>query len=152
MPIVYADHIESPLARKWKAPQILAHHRGDLAALVTVDCRFAGFYITSGPRLHLDKAENIVFPSDEVDFSPAARRTKISRHHCVAQPAEIKVSRFLAAPASAQVGRAVFCRQSMLRQPIEKAKRGLSRDSGKCAKREHWDARSTVVVGVSCPM
>src|SRR5580700_1986181 len=128
MVIVYADHVESPLARKWKAPQILAYHCGDLAALMTVDCSFAGFYVTRGPRLHLDKAENIVFPSDEVDFSPAARRTKISRHHRVTQPAKMKVRRFLAVPASPQVGRAVSCRQSMFRQPIQKAERGLSRD------------------------
>jgi len=61
LPVVYADHIESPLARRWKAPQILSHHHRDLAPLMPVNRRFPGLHIARRPRFNFHEAKDIVW-------------------------------------------------------------------------------------------
>jgi len=134
--VVYADHIETPLARRWEAAQIFPHDSRYLAPLVPVDGRDPGLYVQSGSRLHLHKAEDIVFPSDEIDFSPAARRAVISRHHGVAQLPQMKVRRFFSALAGAMMRGQFLGRQRACGQPVQEPEHGVGGASGKRAFRE----------------
>src|SRR5579862_8866562 len=102
--IVYADHIESPLARRWKAAEILARDQFDLPALVAVDGGCSGLHIARGARLHLDKTEHIVVPSDQINFPAAAGRAEIARDHGIAEFSQMKVSRFFAAASGSVMG------------------------------------------------
>jgi hypothetical protein len=64
MPIVYADPVEPPLARRWKASQVLSHHRRHLVALVPVYGRLAGLHVARRPSLNFHETENVLVPSD----------------------------------------------------------------------------------------
>jgi hypothetical protein len=142
--IVYPDHIESPLARRWKAPQILAHHRRDLASLMLVNRRFPWLHIARRPRLNFHEAKNIVFPSDQINLSAAARRPEVARYHRVSQFPEMKISRLLSTPHSQMMRGNLLCGKSTLGQPVKESKEGMCRStrehtSGNCASTEHWD-------------
>jgi len=88
--VVHADYIEAPLARRRKAAEIIAGHGGDFSALVAVYSRFAGFYVVCSAGFHFHETENVFIPSDQVDFSAAARRAEISRDHGIAEFAQMK--------------------------------------------------------------
>src|SRR5208282_174404 len=94
--IVYAYNIEPPLARWWQVTQVLARHFRHFPALVPVHRRLRGLHVDRGPSLNLYKTNDIVIPADQVDFSPAARRAKVARHHHVSQLPQMEVSVFLA--------------------------------------------------------
>jgi hypothetical protein len=150
--IVYADHIEPPLARRWKSPKVISHHGGHQTPLVPIDSCFPGLHIARGSRLDFHEAKNIVVPSDQVNLSPGARRAKVSRHHGVAQFPQMKVSRLFPAPPSAMMRRNLLRRQSMLRQPVEEAKRRLRQlprewPPGKNASRKHEEIPKLTVTG-----
>src|ERR1700691_4574809 len=108
--IVYADHIETPLARRWNSPKVTPHPPPHQSPLVPVDSRFPGLYIACGARLNFHEAKNIRVPSDQVKLSPAARRAEVSRHHGVSQLAQMKVSRLFSPPPGAMMCRNLFRR------------------------------------------
>jgi hypothetical protein len=64
MPIVYADHIEPPLARRWRAPQVLPYHGGHFPPLVPVDRRLSRLHVERTTSLNLNKAKDVFLPSN----------------------------------------------------------------------------------------
>ncbi len=152
MAIVYAYYIEAPLARRWKAPQVLSYHRGHLAPFVPVHGRFSGLHVARAPRFNLHKTKNILLPADQVNLPSATRRTKISRHHRVAQFPQMEVSRFLALAPHALVSGSIIRGQSVRCQPVQNAKRRLRAPSRKCSSRKHRQAPRVYANGlVSSP-
>jgi hypothetical protein len=132
MLVVYADHIETPLARRWEAPQVFSDHSCYLLPLMPVHGGFSGLHIARASRLNLDKAKDVFLPTDQINFSPAARRPEVSRYHGVAELPEMEVSRLFAAPTGEVMGSNLLRRQGVLRQPVQNPKdcpRWLPRES-----------------------
>jgi hypothetical protein len=88
---------------------------------MAVHCRLGSLHVNGCSGLNLNKTNNIVVPADQVDFSPLPRRAVVPGHDDVTQPAEMEVSVFLAAPASALMLRLPVRGQSVLRQPVKAA-------------------------------
>jgi hypothetical protein len=55
--------------------------------------------LATSTGFHLDETELIAIPPNQVDFSLLSRRPKITRHDHVTEGTQMKVRRFLAAPA-----------------------------------------------------
>jgi len=71
--IIYADHVETPLARLGDMTQIVPRHRSQLSLLPAIHGGFRGFDVMRGSCFDFYKTEDIVVPPDQVDFSPATR-------------------------------------------------------------------------------
>jgi hypothetical protein len=119
--IVYADNIESPLARWWKPLQVIARHFRYFPPLVPVYGRLRRFHVARGARLHLDEADHIMIPGNEVNLSVAARRAEVARHDRVAELPQIEVSIFFATRSGAKMGRAFIRSEKKLRERIQSA-------------------------------
>jgi len=65
--IVYADHIETALARRWNLAQILAHHGRYFASLVAIHCRYSGLRVAGASSLNFDEAKDILLLADQID-------------------------------------------------------------------------------------
>jgi hypothetical protein len=122
MLVVYADYIESPLARMWKAAQVLPCHRRHPATLVPVHSGFPRLHVPGRSRLDFHEAKNIFFPSDQVNLSPASRRPEVPRHHRVAQLPQMKVGGFFSPPPSLMMRSNPLGRQRLLRHPVQEPK------------------------------
>jgi hypothetical protein len=92
MPTVYAGPIKEPLARRWNAP--LATPAPALPSGAA--CARPGPLLPVSQRAwsasNLYKANTIAFPRDQVDLSPATRRSELPRHRRVAWLSELKPS------------------------------------------------------------
>jgi len=130
MLVVYADHIEAPLARRWKPAQIIPRDCGDLPALVPVHRGFSRLHVACAARLHFNEAQNIFFPSDQIDLSAAAGRSEISRDHGISHVSQVEVGGFFAFASHTLVGGSVIGRQSMSCQPVENAEGCMGGSSG----------------------
>jgi hypothetical protein len=150
MLIVYADHIEAPLARRWTSPQVLPCDGRDQAPLVPVHRRFSRLHIACGPSLNLHKAKNIVFPPDQINLSPAARRPEVPRHHRVTQRPKMEVSRLFSPPPSAMMRSSLLRRQGMLRQPVQNPKHCPRRSSGEEMPRKHPSRKHKDTPQINC--
>jgi hypothetical protein len=98
---------------------------------------FAGLYIERAPRLNLHKAQDILFPSDQVDLTPATRRPEVARDHCVTQFPQMEVRRFFTPTPYAMMLCNFLRRQRSLRRPVQSPQHQLRRHSGKCPSRMH---------------
>ncbi len=146
--IVYADHVESPLARRWKTPQVLPCDCRNQPALVAVHCRLAGFDIARGSRLNFHKTKDVLVPPDQIDFSPAAWRAEIPCHHGVTQPPQVEICRPLPPSPGAGVFRNFVFRQSPLSQPVQKTEHSPRDPAGKRASKatgKHSDSLSSTL-------
>ncbi len=119
MRVVYADHIEPPLARWWKPFQVFPCDLRHLTALMPVHRRLRGLHVARGSRLNFNEAQNICLPADQVDLPSATRRPKIARHHRIAQLPQVKVRVFLPTRAGALVPRPRVRCQHPLGNPIQ---------------------------------
>src|SRR5438309_8083326 len=126
MRIVYAYDVESPLTRRWLAAQVFPHHLGDLAALMAIDGRFRGLHIARCAGFNLDKTKHILVPADQVNFSTAARRAEVARHHGIALLAKVEVSVFFPAGSGALVLRTRVRRQHAGGEPIKAVNDGAN--------------------------
>lgn len=61
------------------------------------------FYLSGGPGLHFDKAENVSVPSNQVDFAFAAWRLPVTRHNYIPQTTQMKISVLFTAPGYSYV-------------------------------------------------
>jgi hypothetical protein len=118
--IVYADHVEPPLARRRHPPQIIAHYLRYLPSLMSIDRSFGRFNVARCTGFHFDKTQHISFPPDHIDFTTVLRRTIIPGNHCVSNVSQEKVSIFLTANADAQVYRHPRRRKDALGAPIQR--------------------------------
>lgn len=89
--IVYAYNIESPLARWWQTPKVLARDGDKFMPIVPIHRRLRGLYTPRGPGLNLNKTNHIATPSDQVNLSLATRGSEVARHHGVAQLPKVEV-------------------------------------------------------------
>lgn len=130
MLIIYADYIEPPLARRWQVTEVLARHVAQLSLLILIDSSLGGLYIVRGTRFHFDEAENVFFPSDEINFSATMWRAEVARDHGVSETAQVKVGVFFAASSGELMRRDVFGRERFARQPVEGSDDGVGDASG----------------------
>ena len=98
-----------------------------------IDRRFARLYVKRGAGLNLNEAKHIVVPSDQVDFSPAARRAEVPRHHGVTELSQVEVGCFFAAASGSVMRSDLLRRQRMGGQPVEQAQDGLCGSAGQFA-------------------
>src|SRR6185312_291665 len=128
--IIYAEHIEAPLARRWQVAQVLARHIVKLSLLVGIHGGFGGLYVVRGAGFYFNEAEDVFVPGDEINFAAAVRRAKISRDHDIAEAAEIKVSGLFTGASGALMGRNVFRGESFGGEPVEGADGGVGEAAG----------------------
>lgn len=83
--------------------QVIASDRDEIATLIFVNGSFGGLHIVRGAGFYFDKAQYFFVPSNEIDFSAAIWRAKISGDHDVALAAQVEVGVFFAAAAGALV-------------------------------------------------
>jgi hypothetical protein len=111
-------------------------HGRDHPSFMLIDSRFAGLYVKRGPGLNLNEAKHIVVPSDQVDLSPAARRAKVPRHHCVAELSQVEVGGFFATASGFVMWSDLLPPQSVFSQPVEQTYYGLRGSAGQLAPDE----------------
>lgn len=80
--------------------KILTRQKPQLMLLLAIDGGFGRFDVMRRPRLDFNEAKDIPVPSDQIDIPSPPWRAKISRHHHIAQPAQMKVGSFFATPTS----------------------------------------------------
>ena len=83
--IIHGDHIEAPLQIFGKMAHVLPCGRGQLAPLEFIHGGLGRLYIVGCTCLYFDETENILVPSNNVDFSRLVRGAVIPRNHNVAQ-------------------------------------------------------------------
>jgi hypothetical protein len=133
--IVYAHNIESPRTRRWQPPQIFPRYLRHLAPFVPIDRGLGSSYIERRASLNFNETKNIGVPPDQVDFTTAARRAKIARHHHVSEFPQMEECGLFAANTSSQVPRPLVCRKHALSQPVQPLN-NRSRDSSR--KHDRW--------------
>ena len=117
--IIYAHHVETPLARGWHTAQILARDQADFALFVAVDGHFGGLDVARNASPHFDKREDVLVPADQINFATPPRSPEIGLHYHVTQGTQIEISIFFFAPAGMQVRGTLIGRQSLDRKPVE---------------------------------
>lgn len=117
--IVYGNHIEAPLARTCDMAGKFTGDQSQFLLFGTVHSRFGRFYIASGSGFHFDKAEDVALPAHQIEFSAMVRRTIVASDDDVALAPEIEVGLFLAAAASALVGRSGVGGKGVTGEPVE---------------------------------
>jgi len=85
---------------------------------MAVDCGCSGLHVERGARLDFDEAENVAFPSNQVDLATAARGAEVAGDHGVAQLAQMKVSGLFALASSAMMSCALVGRERVVCQPV----------------------------------
>jgi hypothetical protein len=65
------------------------------------------FHVARSPRFDFDKAEDILVPSDQINFAMVPRRAKVARNYDVSASAQVEVGVFLAAPPCALMRRSL---------------------------------------------
>src|SRR3954452_1036536 len=108
--VIHRDHIKPPLRRLGgllcrDRSQVIANNDLQVAPLLAIHCSFRRFNGASRTRLHLDEAQYVFIPSDQINLTMMPRRTVVPRDHHVSTLAEIKVGGLLATTAGAEVGR-----------------------------------------------
>ena len=79
---------------------------GDLAQVVllfAVDGGFGGLDGARGTGFHLDEAENVFVPADQIEFAAMIGRSVVAGDDNVAEAAEVEVGFFFAAAAGSEV-------------------------------------------------
>src|SRR5512143_1671356 len=71
--IVYGDYVESPLARTWHVAQKLARHQGQIPLFLAIYGGFCRFHVAAGTGFHLDKAEHVFVPTNQVQLTTVMR-------------------------------------------------------------------------------
>jgi len=94
-------------------------HSRQTVLLVTVHSRFGGLYVVGGTCFHFDKTQYIFVPANYVDFSPPARRAKVTRHHHVSQASQVEVRIFLPAPSRPLMHGSSVGRKRVLCHPVQ---------------------------------
>jgi|SRR5579872_394504 len=128
--IIYADYVETPLARKWQVSKVITGNRSQGALLVAIDGSFGGLDVVSGARLDFHKAKHILVPAYEVDFAPRMRRAEVAGDHQISVAPEIEVGILLTALPGALVLGARIGRQGMVRKPVKGTNGGVSEAAG----------------------
>jgi hypothetical protein len=60
--VVYAHDVESPLARVWQLPQVVAYYLRHFAPLVAIHGSFRGLHFQRCSSFNLHKTKHIIFP------------------------------------------------------------------------------------------
>jgi hypothetical protein len=117
--VVNADYIEAPLALRGKPAQEISNYGCDFTPFVLIDRSFSRLYVARAARFHFDKAKNIVLPADQVDLSPATRRTKVARGYRITEFAQMEVCGLFAASAGDLVSGRFLSRKRLIGEPVE---------------------------------
>ena len=72
--VVHGNHVKTPLRRLRKMllrerTKIVAEHGFNVAALLAVNCSLGRFDGASGAGFHLDEAQNVFVPPNQVNFA-----------------------------------------------------------------------------------
>jgi len=109
-----------------KRSQVIPNDDAKVVSLLAIHSRGSGFHVTRSSRLHFNKAEDIVVPANQINFTMMPRRTVIACDHAVSAMAQVEISVFLTAFSGAEMGRSL--RINLLRRdPIQQAKAGLDK-------------------------
>ena len=113
--------------------QVFARDCKQVVAFLPVHRGFRGLHVVGSAGLDLDETEDVVMPSNQVDFAATVGRSKIAGDHGVAVPSKIEVGIFFATPSSPQMLCSIVRRKCATRNPVEEANRDVSKTAG-----EHW--------------
>src|SRR5216683_3885688 len=102
--VIHRDHGKVPLRQLRKCAQIVANHHPDVVALLAVYGCGGKFYIAGCTSFDFDKAEHVLIPADQVNFSMMPWRAEVAGNHDVSATAQVEVGVLLTAPAGALMG------------------------------------------------
>src|SRR5256885_1837541 len=88
---------------------------------MSVDCRFRRLHVARCSGLNFNKTKNIRVPADQVNLSPASRRTKVAGDNDIAQSAQVEVSVFFAPRPRPLMLRSRISRDHTMRDPVQTA-------------------------------
>lgn len=128
--IIYAQDIETPLARRWQMPQVLTCDGDKFVALSPVHRRLRWLNVSCCTSLDLNEAQHIFIPSDQVDLTFTARGAEVAGHHHVAVLSQVEVSVFFAPSPGLLMSRTGVWGKGLVRYPIERADRGMGEATG----------------------
>ena len=128
--IVYGNHVETPLARRWTVAQKIAGHQRQLLLFGVIYRCLGGLYVMRCPGLDLDKTEHIPVPAHQIQFSARMRGAGVAGDDHVAAPSKIEVGILFSASASTLVSRHLLRWKGSIRQPIENVHGDLRQASG----------------------
>src|SRR5579862_102351 len=94
--------------------------------LFTIHSGFGRFNVASRAGFHFHKAQHVLIPSDQVDFTAMMGRAKVPRDHNVSAPTQEEVRVFFAALACPLMFGSFVSAQSVIREPIEDVDSGVS--------------------------
>jgi hypothetical protein len=77
---------------------------------VTVHRRFRGFDLARAAAFHLDEAQNIAIPSNEINFASAEWRAKVAGNDHIAELSQVEVGIFFPPPANLLMSRSHISR------------------------------------------
>ena len=138
--IIHADDIKSPLARFIDMAEIIASDKNDFMSLPSIDRGLGRLYVARASSLHLNEAKRVVLPRYKVNFSIATRRAEITRHHHIAQFAQIEICIIFAGAPGCQVAGNVLGRKQSAGNPVQRMDNGLCDEGGdhKVAGNHFW--------------
>ena len=119
-------------------------HGANLALLEQIDRRFGGNHVLPA-RFDLDKTEDVLFPSDQVDFTAAAGAAPIARHHDESPAAQPKVGFDFAAPSGAQMPGRIF-----LPLPRQGARQCVNPSQYELQQTSRHERREYIIAGPLC--
>src|ERR1700677_4933069 len=124
--------------------KVLTRHAAEYPGLVFVDSRFRRSNIAAGASLHLNKAEGVVFPGDQVKVTLRLGAPPITCNHRVTTAAQIKESRLFSAAPQFQMRRAGRTSPQANRQVVTDVNKSLDQ-----AESEHALHCDTITTRIS---
>jgi hypothetical protein len=100
-------------------PQILPRDLRDFSPFMAIDRSLRSFNVFSCPRFNFYETKHILVPANQVDFSAAPRRSKISGNHDVAGTADMKVGIVFSARTDPQMEWRPVRRKSTVGAPVQ---------------------------------
>ena len=99
--------------------KIVARYCHQFPPLGAIDRCFRGLDIVRGPRLHLDKAQNVSIPTDQIDFPSPPRAAVVACHHHIPDLTQVEISIFFPMTAGLLMLREVFGAQYSVGKAIQ---------------------------------
>jgi hypothetical protein len=71
--IVYGEHVEPPLGRRWQQAREVAGDHRELLLLMTIHGGFRRLDVRRRPNFHFDKTQDVPIPADKIEFAAIMR-------------------------------------------------------------------------------
>lgn len=130
MVVVNADDFEPPRTGRRHVAQVFAGYCKQVVAFLPVHCGLRRFHVVGSTSLDLNETQDVVVPSNQVDFAAPVGRSEITRDHDVPVSSKVEIGVFVTTPPGAQMLCSMVRRKRAARDPVEDANRDVSKTAG----------------------